>query len=204
MIYSLHGELIHTEPNLAVVECGGVGYACRTSMNTLKKLGGANSSNGEPKEVRLFTQLNVREDAVDLFGFADTAELAAFRQLTSVSGVGPKAALSILSDLTPSKLALCITTGDSKTLTRSPGIGAKIAQRIVMELKDKVAKEQHISAADYASEPVPAEAANAVSEALTALCVLGFAMPQAQAALTGASPDSTVEELIKYALKRLG
>lgn len=197
MIYSLHGELIHTEPNLAVVECGGVGYACRTTMNTLKKIG----SSGE---VRLFTQLNVREDAVDLFGFADTAELAAFKQLTSISGVGPKAALSILSDLTPSKLALCITTGDSKTLTRSPGIGAKIAQRIVMELKDKVAREQHISAVDYASAPAAAESGNAAAEAITALCVLGFALPQAQSALVGASPDSTVEELIKYALKRLG
>ena len=197
MIYSLHGELIHTEPNLAVVECGGVGYACRTTMNTLKKIG----SSGE---VRMFTQLNVREDAVDLFGFADTAELAAFKQLTSISGVGPKAALSILSDLTPSKLALCITTGDSKTLTRSPGIGAKIAQRIVMELKDKVAKEQHISAVDYASAPAAAESGNAAAEAITALCVLGFALPQAQSALVGASPDSTVEELIKYALKRLG
>ncbi|CCY17485.1 holliday junction ATP-dependent DNA helicase RuvA [Eubacterium sp. CAG:786] len=208
MIYSLHGELIHTEPNLAVVECGGVGYACRTTMNTLKKIG----SSGE---VRLFTQLNVREDAIDLFGFADTAELQAFRQLTSISGVGPKAALSILSDITPSKLALCITTGDSKTLTRSPGIGAKIAQRIVMELKDKVTKEQHISAADYVAEPAaryavadPAAAAvsggNAAAEAVTALCVLGFQLPQAQAALVGASPDSTVEELIKYALKRLG
>ncbi len=198
MIYSLHGELIHTEPNLAVVECGGVGYACRTTMNTMKKIGGSG-------EVRLFTQLNVREDAVDLFGFADTAELQAFRQLTSVSGVGPKAALSILSDLTPSKLALCITTGDSKTLTRSPGIGAKIAQRIVMELKDKVAKEQHISAADYTAEPVAAAVGgNAAAEAVTALCVLGFALPQAQAALAGASPESTVEELIKYALKRLG
>ncbi len=198
MIYSLHGELIHTEPNLAVVECGGVGYACRTTMNTLKKIGGSG-------EVRLFTQLNVREDAIDLFGFADTAELQAFKQLTSVSGVGPKAALSILSDLTPSKLALCITTGDSKTLTRSPGIGAKIAQRIVMELKDKVAKEQHISASDYTAEPVAAAVGgNAAAEAVTALCVLGFALPQAQAALAGASPDSTVEELIKYALKRLG
>lgn len=197
MIYSLHGELIHTEPNLAVVECGGVGYACRTTMNTLKAIG----SSGE---VRLFTQLNVREDAVDLFGFADAAELQAFRQLTSVSGVGPKAALSILSDLTPGALALCITTGDSKTLTRSPGIGAKIAQRIVMELKDKVAKEQHVSAADYSVGAIPAAGANAVSEALTALCVLGFQPQQAQAALSGASPDSTVEELIKYALKRLG
>ena len=152
-----------------------------------------------------FTQLNVREDAIDLFGFADTAELQAFKQLTSISGVGPKAALSILSDITPSKLALCITTGDSKTLTRSPGIGAKIAQRIVMELKDKVSKEQHISAADYSAEPVSAAAGgNAASEAITALCVLGFQLPQAQAALVGASPDSTVEELIKYALKRLG
>lgn len=83
MIYSLHGELIHTEPNLAVVECGGVGYACRTTMNTLKKIG----SSGE---VRLFTQLNVREDAIDLFGFADTAELQAFKQLTSISGVGQR------------------------------------------------------------------------------------------------------------------
>lgn len=199
MIYSLHGELIHTEPNLAVVECGGVGYSCRTTMNTLKKIG----SSGE---VRLFTQLNVREDAIDLFGFADTAELQAFRQLTSISGVGPKAALSILSDITPSKLALCITTGDSKTLTRSPGIGAKIAQRIVMELKDKVTKEQHISAADYVAEPAAAAVSggNAAAEAVTALCVLGFQLPQAQAALVGASPDSTVEELIKYALKRLG
>lgn len=170
----------------------------RTTMNTLKKIG----SSGE---VRLFTQLNVREDAIDLFGFADTAELQAFKQLTSISGVGPKAALSILSDITPSKLALCITTGDSKTLTRSPGIGAKIAQRIVMELKDKVSKEQHISAADYSAEPVSAAAGgNAASEAITALCVLGFQLPQAQAALVGASPDSTVEELIKYALKRLG
>lgn len=200
MIYSLNGELIHTEPNLAVIECGGVGYACRTSMNTLKKIGGGAGG----KQVRLFTQLNVREDAIDLFGFADTAELAAFRQLTSVSGVGPKAALSILSDLTPSKLALCITTGDSKTLTRSPGIGAKIAQRIVMELKDKVAKEQHISAVDFAGAPAAEEPGNAAAEAITALCVLGFALPQAQAALAGASPDSTVEELIKYALKRLG
>lgn len=161
---------------------------------------------GGSGEVRLFTQLNVREDAIDLFGFADTAELQAFRQLTSISGVGPKAALAILSDLTPSKLALCITTGDSKTLTRSPGIGNKIAQRIVMELKDKVAKEQHISASDFGTEPVTAAAVggNAAAEAVTALCVLGFALPQAQAALTGADPDSSVEELIKYALKHLG
>ncbi len=198
MIYSVRGELIHTEPSLAVVECAGVGYACRTTMNTLKQIGTSG-------EVRLFTYLHVREDAVDLFGFADTAELSCFKQLLSVSGVGPKVALAILSELTPSKLALCITTGDSKTLTRCPGIGAKIAQRIVLELKDKVAKEQHISAVDYAAEPSVAIAGgNNVSEALTALCVLGFPMTQAQNAIAGVSPVASVEEIIKYALKNLG
>lgn len=197
MIYSLKGELIHTEPTLAVVECAGVGYACRTTMNTLKKIG----SSGE---VRLFTHLHVREDAVELFGFADTAELACFRQLISVSGVGPKAALSILSDISPSKLALCISTGDSKTLTRSQGIGAKIAQRIVLELKDKVAKEQRISAADLTAAPSEILGGNNAAEAVTALCVLGFTPAQAQQALAGADPNSPVEELIKLALKNLG
>lgn len=197
MIYSVRGELIHTEPSLAVVECAGVGYACRTTMNTLKQIGGTGG------EVRLFTYLHVREDAVDLFGFADTAELSCFKQLLSVSGVGPKAALSILSELNPSKLALCITTGDSKTLTRCPGIGAKTAQRIVLELKDKVAKEQHISAVDFAAQPSVSESNN-ISEALTALCVLGFPMQQAQNAVAGVESDASVEEIIKYALKRLG
>lgn len=198
MIYSVRGELIHTEPSLAVVECAGVGYACRTTMNTLKQIGGTGG------EVRLFTYLHVREDAVDLFGFADTAELSCFKQLLSVSGVGPKAALSILSELNPSKLALCITTGDSKTLTRCPGIGAKTAQRIVLELKDKVAKEQHISAVDFAAQPSASSDNNNLSEALTALCVLGFPMQQAQNAAAGVEVDASVEEIIKYALKRLG
>ncbi len=198
MIYSVRGELIHTEPSLAVVECGGVGYACRTTMNTLKQIGGKGG------EVRLFTYLHVREDAVDLFGFADTAELSCFKQLLSVSGVGPKAALSILSELNPSKLALCITTGDSKTLTRCQGIGAKTAQRIVLELKDKVAKEQHISAVDFAAQPSALADENNISEALTALCVLGFPMQQAQNAVAGIGADASVEEIIKYALKRLG
>lgn len=194
MIYSVRGELIHTEQGLAVVECAGVGYACRTTANTLAKI----RSGGE---VRLYTYLHITENAVDLFGFADTAELACFRQLISVSGVGPKAALSILSDITPSKLALCISTGDSKTLTRSPGIGAKIASRIVLELKDKVTKEQHYTSAELAAPAAPAE--SALGEALTALAVLGFAPAQAQAALAGADPSMSVEELIKLGLKNL-
>lgn len=196
MIYSVKGELIHTEQGLAVVECAGVGYACRTTANTLAKI----RSGGE---VRLFTYLHVTENAVDLFGFADTAELACFKQLISVSGVGPKAALSILSDITPSKLALCISTGDSKTLTHSPGIGAKIASRIVLELKDKIAKEQHYSASELNSAPAAVVGGNNVSEALTALAVLGFNPAQAQNALAGADPDMSVEELIKYGLKNL-
>lgn len=194
MIYSVRGELVHTEMGLAVVECAGVGYACRTTANTLAKI----RSGGE---VRLYTYLHITENAVDLFGFADTAELACFKQLISVSGVGPKAALSILSDITPSKLALCISTGDSKTLTRSPGIGAKIASRIVLELKDKVAKEQHFTSAELAAPAAPAE--SALGEALTALAVLGFAPAQAQAALAGADPSMSVEELIKLGLKNL-
>ena len=105
MIYSLQGELTHWETGLAVIECGGVGYACRTTMNTIAKI-------RDLDEVKLFTYLHVTENSLDLFGFADNAELAAFKQLISVSGVGPKAALSILSDITPSKLALRIAAED--------------------------------------------------------------------------------------------
>ncbi len=194
MIYSLRGKLIETGQNLAVVECAGVGYACRTTSNTLAKI-------RELDEVFLYTYLHITENAVDLFGFADSAELSCFKQLISVSGVGPKAALSILSDITPSKLALCIATGDSKTLTKAPGIGTKIAQRIVLELKDKIAKEQHFSSAELIS--VPNMSGNNVSEAMEALAVLGFAPAQINSALTGADPNASVEELIKLGLKNL-
>lgn len=195
MIYSLQGELTHWEAGLAVIECGGVGYACRTTMNTISKI-------RESGKAKLFTYMHVTENSLDLFGFADSAELASFRQLISVSGVGPKAALSILSDITPSKLALCIATGDSKTLTKSPGIGTKIAQRIVMELKDKVAKEQKFTSAEIAD--VPMSSGNNLTEAITALQTLGFNPAQCAAALSGADPDASVEELIKYGLKNLG
>ena len=129
-------------------------------------------------------------------------ELSCFRQLISVSGIGPKAALSVLSEISPSKLALCITTGDAKTLTKCPGIGLKTAQRIVLELKDKVAKEQHVTASEFAS--IPSAGGGSVGEALSALEVLGFAPAQAAAAIAGSSPEASVEELIKFALKNLG
>lgn len=194
MIYSVRGQLISTEPGLAVVECAGVGYACRTTANTLGQI-------RDKEEVFLYTYLHITENMVDLFGFADSSELACFKQLISVSGVGPKAALSILSDITPSKLALCIATGDSKTLTKSPGIGPKIAQRIVLELKDKIAKEQNFSSVELAS--VPQISGNNVSEAMEALAVLGFAPAQINSALMGADVNTSVEELIKFGLKNL-
>ncbi|MCH5203576.1 MAG: Holliday junction branch migration protein RuvA [Oscillospiraceae bacterium] len=194
MIYSVRGKVAAMEPGLAVIECAGVGYACRTSTNTLSQIRDKN-------EVFLYTYLHITENAVDLFGFADSSELSCFKQLISVSGVGPKAALSILSDFTPSKVALCIATGDSKTLTKSPGIGTKIAQKIVFELKDKIAKEQHFSSAELQS--LPQSGGNNVTEAMEALAVLGFAPAQINSALMGADPSASVEELIKFGLKNL-
>ncbi len=197
MIYSLNGKLTYWEAGLAVIECAGVGYACRTTMNTLAKI----REQRESGEVKLYTYLHVTENSLDLFGFADNAELSAFKQLISVSGVGPKAALSILSDITPSKLALCVASEDYKTLTKSPGIGSKIAQRIVLELKDKVAKEQKLSAKDLQSAVITT--GDNFSEAMTALQTLGFNPAQCGAAISGADPASSVEDLIKYGLKNL-
>ena len=133
MFYSVRGKLIHTTTACAVVECCGVGYNCQTTMNTLKqiKLG---------SEVMLYTYLNVREDAMDLFGFATKTELETFKTLISVSGVGPKAGLSILSELSPEQVAMAIATDDIKTITRAQGVGKKLAQRVILELKDKLAK----------------------------------------------------------------
>ena len=135
MFYYLNGVVAHVAPFLAVIDCGGVGYACRTTNNTLSHL-----QKGKP--AKLYTHLNVREDAMELFGFSTENELNCFQLLTSVSGVGPKAALSILSAATPESLAMSIITGDEKALTVAQGIGKKIAQRIILELKDKLAKGQ--------------------------------------------------------------
>ena len=125
MIYSLDGTLTYFDQNFAVVSCGGVGFKCFTTLTTLQSLPGV----GKP--VQLFTYLSVREDALDLYGFATTAELDCFKLLISVNGVGPKAALAILSELSADRLAVCIAGGDAKSLTRAPGIGKKIAERIV-------------------------------------------------------------------------
>lgn len=195
MIYSVRGKLIHTEPSLAVVECGGVGYACRTTRTTLDAIGGSDS------EVQLFTHMAVREDAVELFGFADRDELACFQLLLTVSGVGPKAALAVLSDLTPNRFALLVASGDSAALTKVKGIGKKSAERIVVDLKDKLAK------ANPALKEMPVSAAPAgtdgFSEALAALLVLGYQQEEVMPVLLGLEATSA-EELIRLTLKEMG
>ncbi len=198
MIYSVHGKVIHIGQNLAVIECAGVGFGCRTTSYTLSHL-----TMGE--EATLLTCMNVREDAVELFGFFDSAELNCFKMLLSVNGVGPKAALSILSDLSPQGFALCVAGGDSKSLTRSPGIGKKIADRIILELKDKLSKQtENISAESYAQlSQAAVSGSGSMAEALAALVVLGFTNSQAQGALSGLSPELPVSELVKEALKKL-
>ena len=199
MIYSLRGKLTHKTNDLAVVECSGVGFACRTTTYTLSPL-----KVGE--EVFLLTYMNVREDAIELFGFGEAAELNCFKLLLSVNGVGPKAALSILSDMSPQGFALCVAQGDSKVLTRVQGIGKKTAERIILELKDKMTDRiGEISSDTYAelSKPAVPTGGN-FSEAAAALIALGFNNNQAQKALAGLSPDTPVSEMVREALKKIG
>lgn len=196
MIYSLHGEVIHLSQNLIVIECGGVGYACRSTSTAVSR-----ATIGE--KLKLYTYLSVREDAVELFGFADESELNCFKMLLSVSGVGPKVALAILSDITPQEFALAVVNDDSKTITRAQGVGAKLAQRIILELKDKIKKDSSFTSSEIPKINLSAATNNAVYEALTALMVLGFSNNQAQKALDGLSEEMTVQELVKEGLKRL-
>ena len=198
MIYSLNGILKVIEPNFIVVDVGGVGFGVKTTMNTIAQLPEIG------KEVFLYTYLHVREDAMELFGFSHSSELNCYKMLISVSGVGPKAALSILSDHTPEQFALCVASSDAKTLTRSAGIGLKTAQRIVLELKDKVSKEQVAGgvtgkAASFSAGPVTGNA----SEAISALVVLGYSQSDAASVVTSMDPSTSVEDMIKAGLKAL-
>ena len=199
MFYYVSGVVAHIEPYLAVIDCGGVGYACKTTSYTISAL-----KKGE--KGKLFTYLNVREDAMELFGFATQEELNLFQQLISVSGVGPKAALSILSSNTPANLALFIITGDEKALTCAQGIGKKIAQRVILELKDKLAKGQTINAAgeSYGGTGVTIIPENKSSEAAAALAVLGYSQAEINVALKGIDmTELSLEQIIKAALKKM-
>ena len=191
--------MAHIEPYLAVVDCGGVGYACRTTAYTLSQI-----KKGD--RAKLFTFLSVREDAMDLYGFASQEELKLFQQLISVSGVGPKAALGILSSSTPANLAMSIITGDEKTLTRAPGVGKRIAQRVILELKDKLAKGQTVSGSgeSVAMDAVTIIPQNKLSEASAALAVLGYSQAEINMALKGVDIDGQpLEQIIRLALKNM-
>ena len=199
MFYYLSGTVTHIEPYLAVIDCGGVGYACRTTSYTLSALKKGDKG-------KLFTHLNVREDAMELYGFATQEELNLFQHLISVSGVGPKAALAILSAATPESLAMAIVTGDEKSLTAAPGVGKKIAQRIILELKDKMARESAATGLDFsggAAVSVPAFT-NKATEAAQALAVLGYTSAEVAQALKGVDVETlSLEEIIRQCLKKM-
>ena len=194
MFYSLTGKIVHTEPGFAVVDVGGVAFKCATSMGTLRTL----RLNGS---ATLYTHLNVREDALDLFGFATQAELNCFKLLTAISGVGPKAGLAILSELSPEEVALAAAGGDVKRFCRANGVGPKLAQRIVLELKDKVVDfSTGELGADLLQPGGPSVSGNA-AQAVEALATLGYSPTDAAAAVGRLDSSLPVEELIRLALK---
>ena len=195
MFYSLRGKLISVDNLSIAVECAGVGYKCNVTQNTLSEL----PTVGE--EVFIYTHLSVREDSMELFGFSKLNELNCFKLLTSVSGVGAKVGIAILSTLYPEQVALAITSGDSKVLTMAPGVGNKLAQRIILELKDKVANAQMtmpIGQSSFAKVPKGNAAA-----AINALSVLGYSQSEAAVAVSKFDENMSVEDLIRNALKSM-
>lgn len=198
MFYSLTGKVIYTDSTYVAVDCSGVGYKCLTTANTLNKIGPIGS------KVTLYTHLNVYEKGADLYGFYEQTELECFKILTTVSGVGPKAGLSILSVLNPEQLALAIATGDTKSITRAQGVGPKIAQRVVLELKDKLksALPESLVTGEVESAGIASQAGNA-SEAVSALVMLGYSQSEASVAIAKIDSDLAVEDMIRQALKNL-
>ena len=199
MFYSLTGKLIHTEPGMAVIDVGGVAFKCFTSMNTLRHL---------PRlmeKATLYTHLNVREDALDLFGFTTQAELNCFKLLTAISGVGPKVGVAILSELTPEDVAMAAAAGDSKRFARANGVGPKLAQRITLELKDKV--KDFSGTSGWGEDLVQAGGVSAsgnASQAVSALTTLGYSPSEAAAAVGKLDSSLPPEELIRAAEGHVG
>ena len=194
MFYSLTGKIVKKTLSGFAIECGGVAFWCQASELTLASL-------EQGKNATVFTHLNVREDALDLFAFESEAELEWFRLLTTVSGVGPKAALAILSLYVPDKLALCISAGDYRAITKASGVGPKLAQRVVNELKDKVGTVSGESAELSAVDSV--SSSDSKSEAVAALTMLGYTQTDASVAVSKLDASLPVEDIIKLALKAL-
>lgn len=195
MFYYLNGTITLLDANLAVVDCGGVGYACHTTNVTLSKL-------QVGKQAKLFTFCNIKEDAFDIYGFSTREELSCFEKLLGVGGVGPKAALAILSVVTPDQFTLAVMTQDDKTLTMAQGVGKKLAQRILLELKDKLAPSQlELSGAQLDASPIHGSKS---AEASAALASLGYSQQEIAAALKGVDVNAMrVEEIVRHALRAM-
>ena len=196
MIYNVRGTLTYTDLNYAVIECGGVGFKCFVSMTTLKELPSVG------KKANLYTYLAVREDAMDLFGFATQQELDAFKLLITVSGVGPKAAMAVLSVLPPDRLSIAVSSGDAKSIQSAQGVGKKTAERIVLELKDKMLGIAPSNAA--AVQGIQAVASNSdAQEAVEVLVSLGFNQSDAATVVGAMDKGLSVDDMIRKGLKQL-
>ena len=208
MFYYISGGLAAAAPTYAVIDAGGVGYKLTISENTYSSLPARHTASEMP-QVKLFTYMAVREDGIELFGFASDAELASFKMLLSVSGVGPKAAISILSLLSPEKFALAVCTEDRKAISAASGIGPKTAARIILELRDKMMKQTDLDAAIKAPASVGGASSlgkggSSLSDAQDALMVLGYTRAEAQSVLRSIDTSSmSSEDIIKAALKLL-
>lgn len=207
MFYYINGRLAHLDPSFAVLDVGGVGYKLTISGSTHAAMP-PHLSVSEAPTVKLFTYLAVREDDIELFGFASEEELSSFKMLISVSGVGPKAALSILTQMTPQKLAIAICTDDKKAIAKANGIGPKTAARIILELKDKLSKEAiAVSETDssFDNEFVATVGASSKRrDAEDALSVLGYSRSEASAVLKTIDTEALeLDEIIRLALKKL-
>ena len=197
MLYYVSGTVTILEPGLAVIDCGGVGYGCHITAYTASQL-----KLNQP--ARLYITESIREDAFDLYGFISREEQRCYELLTSVNGVGPKAAMSILSAGGPQNFTLAVMTGDEKMLTAAQGIGKKIAQRIILELKDKLGGAG--MELDFSTGPAvaaPVQSGGSLALARAALQELGYSPAEIQSALKGADPNATTEELVRYALRAM-
>ena len=195
MLYYVSGPVTVLEPGLAVIDCGGVGYGCRVTAYTAGQL-------KLNQNARLYITESIREDAFDLYGFISREEQRCYELLTSVNGVGPKAAISILS-AGPQNFTLAVMTGDEKLLTAAQGIGKKIAQRIILELKDKMGGSSMELDFSTGSVSAPVQTGGNAAMAHAALQELGYSPAEIHTALKGADPNASTEELIRYALRAM-
>ena len=196
MLYYVSGTVAVLEPGLAVIDCGGVGYGCRVTAYTSSQL-------KLNQKAKLFITESIREDAYDIYGFISKEEQRCYELLTSVNGVGPKAAMAILSSGGPQNFTLAVMTGDEKMLTAAQGVGKKIAQRIILELKDKIGGNLELDFSSGASAAAPVQTGNNAALAHAALQELGYSPAEINAALKGVDPQASTEEMVRHALRAM-